>query len=75
MILTPLIFLVLLKLLNFKLNPSSIIALLESAMPTMTMVAAMIMKAKLDTNLAVSSVAFGIVFAFISLPIWVYFLS
>ncbi|WP_257912212.1 putative permease [Campylobacter lari] len=75
MILTPLIFLVLLKLLNFKLNPSSIIALLESAMPTMTMIAAMIMKAKLDTNLAVSSVAFGIVFAFISLPIWVYFLS
>ncbi|CAM4095208.1 AEC family transporter [Campylobacter armoricus] len=74
MILTPLIFLALLKLLNFELNSSSIIALLESAMPTMTMVAAMIMKAKLDTNLAVSSVAFGIVFAFISLPIWVYFL-
>ncbi|OCX42235.1 hypothetical protein A7X81_03330 [Campylobacter ornithocola] len=75
MILTPLIFLALLKLLNFDLNPSSIIALLESAMPTMTMMAAMIMKAKLDTNLAVSSVAFGIVFAFISLPIWVYFLT
>ncbi|AJC84900.1 AEC family transporter [Campylobacter peloridis] len=74
MILAPFMFLMFLKLLNFELNASAIIALLESAMPTMTMVAAMIMKAKLDTNLAVSAVAFGIVFAFISLPIWVYFL-
>lgn len=74
MILTPLIFLMLLKFFNFHLNPSLNIAILESAMPTMTLIAAMIMKAKLDTNLAVSAVAFGIIFAFISLPIWVYVL-
>lgn len=71
MILTPLIFL---KFFNFHLNPSLNIAVLESAKPTMTLIAAMIMKAKLDANLAVSSVAFGIMFAFVSLSIWIHVL-
>lgn len=74
MILAPLIFLIFLKIFNYNFNPNLNIAILESAMPTLTPIAAMIMKAKLDANLAVSSVAFGIVFAFISLPIWVYVL-
>ncbi|MBM0637385.1 AEC family transporter [Campylobacter sp. VicNov18] len=74
MILTPIIFICCLKLFGFKLNTSAIVAIIESATPTMTLTAAIIMKAKLDSNLAVSAVAFGVLFAFISIPILVWIL-
>lgn len=73
-LLAPLIFIILLKLLAVELEPRIIVAILESAMPTMTLAGAMIMKAKLDTNLAVSSIAFGILFSFVSIPLLCYFL-
>lgn len=74
-LLAPLIFILLLKFLAVELEPRVVVAILESAMPTMTLAGAMIMKAKLDSNLAVSSIAFGILFSFVSIPLLSYFLS
>lgn len=73
-LLAPVIFIALLKLFGVKFEPRIIIAILESAMPTMTLAGAMIMKAKLDSNLAVSAIAFGILFSFISIPLLSHFL-
>lgn len=69
MILAPFIFTLLLFILGATFKPSTIVAIVESATPTMTLAAAMVMKAGLDTNLAVSAVAFGILFCFISIPL------
>lgn len=74
MVLAPLIFVLLLKLFGFEMKASIIVAIIESATPTMTLAGAMVMKAKLDSNLAVSTVAFGVLFAFISMPILVWVL-
>ena len=71
---TPLLFIGILKLLNADFSPNSILAILESSMPTMALAGAMIIKAKLDSNLAVSSIAFGILFSFISVPFLCYLL-
>ena len=64
-----------LKLTNTAITPSAIVTIFESAMPTMALAAAMILKAKLDTNLAISSIAFGVLFAFVSMPLleWLLF--
>lgn len=74
MIVAPLIFIALIKILHIDLRQTIIVAILESAMPTMTLAGAMVMKAKLDSNLAVSAVAFGILFSFVSIPCLVHFL-
>lgn len=71
---TPLLFIGILKLLNVEFGPNSILAILESSMPTMALAGAMIIKAKLDSNLAVSSIAFGILFSFVSVPFLCYLL-
>ncbi len=73
-LLAPMIFITLLKLFQAKLEPQTIIAILESAMPTMTLAGAMIMKAKLDSNLAVSAIAFGILSSFVFIPLLCHFL-
>ena len=75
MLLAPLIFVGILKLTNTAITPSTIVAIFESSMPTMALAAAMILKAKLDTNLAISSIAFGVLFAFVSMPLleWLLF--
>lgn len=69
MILAPLIFIFLLWLFKFEFSKSVVVAIVESATPTMTLAAALIMKAKLDSNLAVSSVAFGILFCFVNMSV------
>ncbi len=74
MLLTPLVFIFLLKLFSLNLTKSSIVAIIESAVPTMTLAGAMVMKAKLDSNLAVSAIAFGILFSFISMPSLIFIL-
>lgn len=74
MILAPFIFIGILKIFGFEITPSAIVAIFESSMPTMTLAGAMIMKAKLDSNLAVSAIAFGVLFAFISMPLLVWVL-
>lgn len=38
----------------------------------MTLAGTMVMKAKLDSNLAVSAVAFGVLFAFVSMSILIW---
>ncbi|PSM52263.1 putative permease [Campylobacter blaseri] len=55
----------------FKVNFSDstwIIGILQCGMPPMVLASAMIMKANLDSQLAVSAVAMGVVMSFISLP-------
>lgn len=74
MLLAPLIFVGAIKALQIESSPSVIIAIFESAMPTMTLAGAMVMKAKLDSNLAVSAIAFGMLFSAISMPLWVWVL-
>ena len=73
-LLAPLIFVVSLSLLDIAFTPRVIADILESSMLTMTLAGAMIMKAKLDSNLAVSSIAFGILFSFVSIPLLCYLL-
>lgn len=68
MILAPFVFVLILKFTGLAFDKSAIAAILESSMPTATIVCAMVMKAKLDSNLAVSSVAFGLILSMISLP-------
>lgn len=68
MLLAPLIFIGVLRLLTLELTPSAIVAIFESSVPTMTLASAMVIKAKLDTNLAISVIAFGVIFAFVSMP-------
>ncbi|TLD80051.1 AEC family transporter [Helicobacter sp. MIT 11-5569] len=73
-LLTPFLFIGILKVFNVEFNPNHILAILECGMPTMALAGAMIIKAKLDSNLAVSSIAFGILFSFVSIPILCYVL-
>ncbi|PSM53103.1 putative permease [Campylobacter blaseri] len=69
MIVAPLLFITI--ALIFKVNFGDIswsVGILQCAMPPMVLASAMIMKANLDTQLAVSAVAMGVIFSFVSLP-------
>ncbi|ABK83010.1 AEC family transporter [Campylobacter fetus] len=68
MVLAPAIFVLITMIFDIKLNQSWMVGLLETAMPPMVLASAMILKANLDTNLAISSVALGIIFTFITIP-------
>ncbi|WP_297814192.1 AEC family transporter [uncultured Helicobacter sp.] len=68
-LITPFLFIGILKIFNVEFSSNSIIAILESSMPTMALAGAMIIRAKLDSNLAVSAIAFGILFSFVSIPL------
>ena len=74
MLVAPFLFIGVLKIFSFEMTPSAVVAVFESAMPTMALAGAMVMKAKLDTNLAVSAIAFGVLFAFVSMPLLVWIL-
>ncbi len=63
-----------LKIFGFEMTPSAIVVVFESAMPTIALARAMAIKTKLDTNLAVSAIAFVVLFAFISMPLLVWIL-
>lgn len=69
MIFAPALFICVIKITGILVDKSTITAVLESSMPTATIVCAMVMKAKLDSNLAVSSVAFGLILSMVTLPI------
>lgn len=68
MVIAPFLFIIILKIFNFEFNKTIITAILESSMPTAAIACAIVMKAKLDSNLAVSSVAFGLIFSLVTLP-------
>ncbi len=74
MIISPLIYVGIALLFGIQASPSYMVGLIGSAMPPMVLASAMILKAKLDTNLAISSVALGVCFTFINVPIifWLY---
>ncbi|KGI56727.1 AEC family transporter [Campylobacter sp. MIT 97-5078] len=68
MLFAPLIFICLALVFNLEFKPSLIVAIFESAMPTMTLAGILVIKAKLDSNLAISVLAFGVILAFFSMP-------
>lgn len=69
MIVPPFIFIFVIKIFGVNITQEWIIGALLCSMPPMVAVAAMIMKAGLDTNLAVSSVSLGIFFTMIICPL------
>ncbi|ANE35810.1 putative membrane protein, predicted permease [Campylobacter iguaniorum] len=68
MVLAPAIFIGIAFVFGVSLDDKWLIGLVECAMPPMVLASAMILKANLDTNLAISSVALGIVATFITIP-------
>lgn len=74
MIAAPLVFVGVTALFGIAPSPSYMVGLMGSAMPPMVLASAMILKANLDTNLAISSVAIGVCFTFVNAPIifWLY---
>ena len=68
MILAPIIFISIAKILGAEFSDTWLIGVLQCAMPPMVLASAMIMKANLDSQLAVSAVAMGVAFSFISFP-------
>ncbi len=73
MLIAPLIFILIALIFSVEFSPKWLIGILQCAMPPMVLASAMIMKANLDSQLAVSAVATGVAFSFISLPL-VYFI-
>ncbi|WP_276882174.1 AEC family transporter [Campylobacter cuniculorum] len=74
MILAPLLFILLLKIFNFDFKQNLIVCIIACATPTMVLAGVMVMRAKLDSNLAVSVIAFSTLFTFINMPILLNFL-
>ncbi|TLE17018.1 AEC family transporter [Helicobacter apodemus] len=74
-LLAPFIFILLVMIIDLEFNTIAKVTILESAMPTMTLAGAIIMKAKLDSNLAISSIAFGILFSLLTIPFLNYLLT
>ncbi|MBQ8609877.1 MAG: AEC family transporter [Campylobacter sp.] len=68
MILAPIIFLLIAKAFGFEINQKWIIGLIEVATPPMVLASAMILKANLDSNLAISAVAIGMIALFFTMP-------
>lgn len=68
MVIAPALFVVIASSFGVNFDQKWMVGLIECAMPPMVLASAMILKANLDTNLAISSVALGIVFTFISIP-------
>lgn len=73
MLLAPFIFILIALIFSVEFSPKLIIGILQCAMPPMVLASAMIMKANLDSGLAVSAVATGVAFSFVSLP-FIYFI-
>lgn len=68
MVLTPIVFIIIANLVGFERSSSLLNAFYLCSMPTATIASALIIKSNKDADLAVSSVAFGLVFVAISVP-------
>lgn len=68
-LLAPFILIGILCITHTELSKDMVIIILESSMPTMVLAGAVVMQAKLDSNLAVSAIAFGILAAFFTIPL------
>lgn len=73
-IITPILMLLAVVVANYDLTLPVKVAILEMSMPPMVLASIFIINANLDKELAVSSVATGIVFSFLSVPL-VYYLT
>lgn len=58
------------KILGVQINHTWLVGLFQCAMPPMVLASAMVMKAGLDSSLAISAVAMGVGFSFIAFPIY-----
>ncbi len=71
----PIILLTILILIGFSISLPYKVAILEFAMPPMVLASIYAIQAELDKDLAISSVALGIILSFISIPLWFFILS
>ena len=72
MILPAIVFFIILKVSGIQMSKTWVVGLFQCAMPTSALASAMVIKAGLDSSLAISSVAIGVLFSFITLPV-IYF--
>lgn len=72
---SPAILLTILILLNFHISLPYKVSILQLAMPPMVLASIYVIQADLDKDLAISSVALGIIFSFITVPLWFFVLS
>ena len=75
MLVAPFIFILITIIFGVDFGQIWMIGILQCAMPPMVLASAMIMKAELDSQLAVAAVAVGVAFSFISLPFLSYIFS
>jgi putative membrane protein len=66
------VFFIILKVSGIQMSKTWVVGLFQCAMPTSALASAMVIKAGLDSSLAISSVAIGVLFSFITLPV-IYF--
>lgn len=75
MILPPLFFILVAKYFGVDMSQKQwLTGAFMCSMPPMVLAGAMIMKANLDSNLAISSIALGVLFSFVSMPL-IYYVS
>ncbi|OPA78966.1 hypothetical protein BFG04_02790 [Campylobacter pinnipediorum subsp. pinnipediorum] len=73
MILPVIVFIVISSVIGLDMQDKTwIVGLMQCSMPPMILAGAMIMKAELDSSLAISSIATGVALSFITLPIMYY---
>lgn len=69
MVLAPCFFVAFAWVFGLEFSPSYMVGLIETAMPPTVLASAMILKAKLDGNLAISAIAVGMCFTFVVIPV------
>ena len=69
MVVAPCFFVAFAWVFGLEFSPSYMVGLIETAMPPTVLASAMILKAKLDSNLAISAIAVGMCFTFVVIPV------
>ena len=69
MVVAPCFFVAFAGVFGLEFSPSYMVGLIETAMPPTVLASAMILKAKLDSNLAISAIAIGMCFTFVVIPV------
>ena len=69
MVVAPCFFVAFAWVFGLEFSPSYMVGLIETAMPPTVLASAMILKAKLDSNLAISAIAIGMCFTFVVIPV------
>ena len=69
MVVAPCFFVAFAWVFGIEFSPSYMAGLIETAMPPTVVASAMILKAKLDSNLAISAIAIGMCFTFVVIPV------